>query len=104
MTGFMGLSKCHYVLTPLKKKSPACAGLSSFKTACAVYGLICLTLFMNQVQINQRLVTAHRYIGIVFYQAGKRYLSRLELGTQEFHIRAAFCAEKIGIAKRRIDR
>ena len=76
---------------------------ASMPTACAVYELTRLTLFMNQVQINQCLVAAHRYIGIVFYQAGKRSLPRLDIGTQKLHIRAAFCAEEIGIAKCCID-
>jgi hypothetical protein len=58
---------------------PKAAIKDTAKTASAVYGLISRTLFMNQVQINQRLVTAHRYIGIVFYQAGKRCISRLEI-------------------------
>ena len=74
------------------------------KIACAHYRLVSLTLFMNQVQINQCFVAAHRYIGIVFYQAGKRAtVSRSDIGTQEFHIRTAFCTEEVGIAKRCID-
>ena len=51
---------------------PKAAIKESAKTACTDYRLARLTLFMNQVQINQCLVAAHRYIGIVFYQAGKR--------------------------------
>ena len=74
------------------------------KTAVTGYRQVRLALLMNQVQINQCAIAAHRDIGIVLDQAGKcATVTRCDVGTQEFDIRAAFCTEEIGIAQRCID-
>ena len=84
-----------------KNGDPKAAVKDTAKTVSAVYRL---TLFMNQVQINQCTIAAHRYVGIVFYQAAKHAtFTRFDVGTQQLDIRATFCPKEVGVAKRFTD-